>query len=201
MEQPKLYGALLNGVMKRNYEGDTTITAEFLREAVFAANGVTDITEEEVAKACETANRVMERAAYEDYDVSQMEKFLKLSKNLGLTDVQKKAFLKFWLNNRSKIHEAVCKRAAWDNTLERVAWRIDVKARTMAAASAQDSGAAQAAEDEQHEPVAIVELHINRADAPGKRDVARFELDREHLAQVLRQVTDIEKEIQATAGK
>ena len=36
MEQPKLYGALLNGVMKRNYEGDTTITAEFLRDAIFA---------------------------------------------------------------------------------------------------------------------------------------------------------------------
>lgn len=201
MEQPKLYGALLNGVMKRNYEGDTTITAEFLRDAVFAANGATDVSEEDVAHACEVASRVMERAAYEDYDVSQMEKFLKLSKNLGLSDVQKKAFAKFWLNSRAKVHEAVCRRAAWDNTLERVAWRIDVKARTMAAACAPDAGAAQAAEDELHEPVAIVELHINRADAPGRRDVARFELDKAHLAEVLQQVTDIEKEIQAVAGK
>ena len=201
MGQPKLYGALLNGVMKRNYEGDTTITPEFLHEAVFVASGQDGVSVGDVAQACDAAGRVMERAAYEDYDVSQMEKFLKLTKNLGLTDVQKKAFARFWLNNRGKIHDAVCRRALWDNTLERVAWRIDVKARTMAAATGPDARAAQAAEDEQHEPVAIVELHINRADAPGKRDVARFELDKEHLAQVLQQVTDLEKDIQETAAK
>jgi len=179
MEDPKLYGALLNGVLKREYEGDASMTPEFLAEAVFGGK----VSAEAVGKACAVAADLIARAAYEDYDAAQIAAFLKLRVK-ELTAPQREAFARFWRTHRARIHEAVRRRTTWDPALGRVAWRIDVKTRAMGTAPG----------TELSEPVAIVELH------GGVGGVARFEMGRDQLRDVLAQVRAVERDIQAAAG-
>lgn len=188
MEQAKYFGAFLNGLMKREYEGDNTITAEYLKEAIFS--DFSEVTVEKITEMYNYMKELIALAAHEDYDPSQIDTFLKLKKT-ALTQTQKEAFSKFWRSHRARIHDVVCQRATWDNTFDRVAWRIDVKTRTKESL---------AEGRELNEPVAIYELHINLAGDQGKKDVARFEMDKEQLRQVLAQVVSIEKDIQVAAA-
>lgn len=182
MDEGKLYGALLNGVMKREYDGDESMTPEFLAEAVFGGAVGADA----VARACTVASELMARAAHEDFDAAQIVAFLKL-RGKTLSDTQRDAFVRFWRTHRAHIHEAVRARATFDPPLGRVAWRIDVKTRTMRAPDAELS-----------EPVAIVELHGGNSGSGG--GVARFEMGREQLATVLAQVEALERDIQDAAS-
>eukprot|EP00727_Mastigamoeba_balamuthi_P010827 m51a1_g6367 putative comm domain-containing protein 1 (199) ;mRNA; r:119569-120427 len=181
MEDTKLFYALVSGVAKREYEGDESITPEFLKEAVFASSSE---TVQDIERACGVCREVLARAAYEDYEASQLESFLKLKKT-DLSQLQKDTIVRFWRNQRAKIHEAVKQRCTWDGTLQKMAWRMDVKTRTRS-------------QPDINEPVAIVELHINKF--PEGKDVARFEMDREQLSHVLAQVEDLEREIERVAG-
>lgn len=188
MEQAKFFGAFLNGIMKREYEGDASITPEYLKEAIFSE--FPEVTVEKIVEMYNYMKELIALAAHEDYDPSQIDTFLKLKKTT-LTQTQKEAFSKFWRSHRGQIHDVVCQRAIWDNTFDRVAWRIDVKTRTKESLA---EGV------ELNDPVAIYELHINLAGDQKKKDVARFEMDKEQLKEVLAQVTSIEKDIQAAAG-
>lgn len=188
MEQPKYFGAFLNGIMKREYEGDNTITPEYLKEAIFS--DFPEVTTEKITEMYNYMKELIALAAHEDYDPSQIDTFLKLKKTT-LTQTQKEAFSKFWRTRRAQIHDVVCQRATWDNTFDRVAWRIDVKTRTKESLA---EGV------ELNEPVAIYELHINLAGDQKKKDVARFEMDKDQLRDVLAQVVSIEKDIQVAAG-
>lgn len=188
MEQAKYFGAFLNGIMKREYEGDNTITPKYLKEAIFSE--FAEVTIEKIVEMYDYMKELIALAAHEDYDPSQIDTFLKLKKTT-LTQTQKEAFSKFWRGHRAQIHDVVCQRATWDNTFDRVAWRIDLKTRTKESLA---EGV------ELNDAVAIYELHINLAGDQKKKDVARFEMDKEQLQQVLAQVAAIEKDIQVAAA-
>ena len=69
-----------------------------------------------------------------DMDLSQAESFLnsqvKKQEN-GISESQAKAFQKIWKNHRQKIHDCLVNRCMWNDTLKDMAWRVDVKSRSM----------------------------------------------------------------------
>ena len=68
-----------------------------------------------------------------DMDLNQAETFLSSQarkRDGGITEDQAKVFLKFWKNQKTKIHETLVQQCLWDNTLKSLSWRIDVKAQT-----------------------------------------------------------------------
>lgn len=68
-----------------------------------------------------------------DMDLNQAETFLTSQarkRDGGITEDQSKVFLKFWKNQKTKIHDKLVQQCLWDNTVKNLSWRIDVKAQT-----------------------------------------------------------------------
>lgn len=66
-----------------------------------------------------------------DMDFNQLDAFLvsqtKRREN-PLTEEQTQVFRKFWKNNKNKIHDSIIAKTKWNNSLQNVLWRIDLKA-------------------------------------------------------------------------
>ncbi|KAH3745105.1 COMM domain containing 1 [Pelomyxa schiedti] len=172
------FHSLLVGVVKREYERDDTITVQILKEKLFPALEVPAV--EQLYNLCKD---ILARAAYEDYEASQLETFMKLKK-VPFSQPQKDIMLKFWKNQRAKIHDVMRKRTTWNPTLEKVSWRIDVKAKS------RSSGAADI-----NEQTAIFELML----AKQTQTVLRFEMDKPHLTTIVSQLDEIEAAIKSAA--
>ena len=118
-----------------------------------------------------------------DMDLNQLEAFLVSQtkrREHPITEDQAQVFRKFWKNNKNKIHESIITKTKWNNSLQNVLWRIDLKA--------------QAKNMEQmNESSAIMEFQINSA--ANKSEVVRFEMDEAKLTEVLSQMKEIETEI------
>jgi hypothetical protein len=88
-----------------------------------------------------------------DMDLNQLEAFLVSQtkhREHPITEDQAQVFRKFWKNSKNKIHESIITKTKWNNSLQNVLWRIDLKA--------------QAKNMEQmNESSAIMEFQINSA--------------------------------------
>ena len=78
----------------------------------------------------------------EAYLTAQMRK-----KENALSEIHASVFRKFWKTHRTQIHESIIAQTTWGDTLQKVAWRIDLKSQARHV-------------DEINTPVAIMELHI-----------------------------------------
>lgn len=87
--------------------------------------------------------------------------------------------------NIEQIHESVVKKSRWNRSNKSIAWRVDVKA-------------ASKTTSEINEPIAIFE-HITEAPSNSKTStdakVTRFEMNRTQVADMLRVLETIEKQI------
>lgn len=86
-----------------------------------------------------------------DMDFNQLDAFLvsqtKRREN-PITEDQAQVLRKFWKNNKNKIHDSIISKTKWNNTLQNVLWRIDLKS--------------QARNTEQmNESSAIMEFQVN----------------------------------------
>lgn len=96
---------------------------------------------------------LFQNMVFADMDLNQLEAFLVSQtkrREHPITEDQAQAFRKFWKNNKNKIHESIITKTKWNNSLQNVLWRIDLKA--------------QAKNMEQmNESSAIMEFQINSA--------------------------------------
>ena len=96
-----------------------------------------------------------------DMDLNQAEAFLSSQakkRDGGISEDQSKVYIKFWKNNKAKIHEKLVSKCIWDNTLKNMSWRIDVKTRS------KDT-------EQINTPVAIVELQLANKEVANVRNV------------------------------
>eukprot|EP01105_Mastigella_eilhardi_P005272 TRINITY_DN17013_c0_g1_i1.p1 TRINITY_DN17013_c0_g1~~TRINITY_DN17013_c0_g1_i1.p1 ORF type:complete len:206 (-),score=96.47 TRINITY_DN17013_c0_g1_i1:80-697(-) len=176
-QEVRAFHSLLLAVMKREYEGDTAISIATLKEKLFPALAV-----EDVQKQYNLCKELLAKAAYEDYDATQLETFLKLKK-VAFSPLQKEVMLKFWKNQKAKIHEVLRKRFVWNNTLQNISWRMDVKTKSRDIA-------------EMNEQTAIVEITLNNgAKEDTQQSAVRFELDKTQLGSMVAQIEEIEAQI------
>eukprot|EP01088_Endostelium_zonatum_P007190 TRINITY_DN19371_c0_g1_i2.p1 TRINITY_DN19371_c0_g1~~TRINITY_DN19371_c0_g1_i2.p1 ORF type:complete len:194 (-),score=41.77 TRINITY_DN19371_c0_g1_i2:29-589(-) len=184
MEDQRGFLALLNGVLKRHFENDTSISAELVHEKVFP-----QVPVEEVKNLFDLCANVLREAVRENWEPSQLETHLQQDEQT-FSATQRDVFLRFWQLHRRTLHESVVKQVTWNNSLKKFAWRIDVQTKTKNSADV-------------NEPIAIVELNIDNksqpsADGkPNKLDIVRFEMDKAQLANVLSQIQNIEKQIES----
>ena len=203
---PKLFLGLLNGLGKRIFLGDE-ITDEFLNERVFASSS---LGEEAVAALIADLSRLLRRAAHQSWSASDLE--AALAKSGGGVDAEHTAvLLAFWRKEGGKYHEALCRRSLFtNNTLDRVTWRVDVKAQASTATKSDagregGEGGAQGVggEDPQSDVAAIVEMRLRdgaAGDESAGTETVQFEIDREQLADLVAQLGAVKAAIARRTG-
>ncbi|XP_065884501.1 COMM domain-containing protein 1-like [Dysidea avara] len=166
--------AFLNGIAKRVYFKDDSISDELLRTEVLGG-----ISETEFNQKLRRFQLLLNSIATADMNYNQLDAFLKsqMQKREGaLTASEAATITKFWQSHKSKIHDTLVKDSTWDNQMKSLNWRIDVctKARHL---------------DQLNQPTAIVEMKLEQG------DLIRFELTQQKLEGLLEQVDAIEQAI------
>ena len=100
-----------------------------------------------------------------------------------LSEQQKELVVRFWRNQRGKVHDLLRQNSTFNNTLQRMAWRVDV------VSHAKQLG-------QLNTPAAIVEMQLASRGEQAV-EVLRFEMDKEKLAQVLAEIHAIESKLAA----
>eukprot|EP01112_Ceratiomyxa_fruticulosa_P018825 TRINITY_DN6077_c0_g1_i1.p1 TRINITY_DN6077_c0_g1~~TRINITY_DN6077_c0_g1_i1.p1 ORF type:complete len:191 (-),score=42.36 TRINITY_DN6077_c0_g1_i1:97-669(-) len=183
MNSAKHFGALLTTIVNALFmEGgsEASLAPATVHAEVYSD---TDLTVEVVANLINVISNILKKAAYEDLELDAFETLVQSAGQSSLTPGLQDLLVKYWRTQRSKIHEQVYKKVTWNNSLHKVAWRIDVKTKSK-------SGA------EMNEPTAIVEVSVNpkfqSASNSGSR-LVRFEMDKEQLSQTLRDINNIQQ--------
>jgi len=180
MDSAKLFGPLLQGVLRSLYEG-VEVTPETLKQEIYS--DVNDATLEAISELFELSKQIISKAAKDDLEVSQFETLVQ--KESALSTAQQELFVKFWKAQRPKIHDYVYRKVRWNNSLQKISWRIDVKTKTKAVTDV-------------NEPTAIVEMNIGKNKEQDQK-LVRFELDKEQLAQVLLQINNIQQQLTSSS--
>ncbi|CAG5118379.1 unnamed protein product [Candidula unifasciata] len=180
-DNAKRFLALLNGLAKRNYYGQTELTDDVLKEEVYP-----DISQEDFGRINSRTAGLLKSLVSADMDLTQLEAFLTAQmkrKDGALTEDQAAAVRKFWKANKTKIHDKIVSQTMWGNSLQKVSWRVDLKSQSRTV-------------EQLNAPTAIMELHIadNINKAKGS-EVVRFELDETKVAELLHTMQEIDTQI------
>uniref|UniRef100_A0A7S4NYB1 COMM domain-containing protein 1 n=1 Tax=Paramoeba aestuarina TaxID=180227 RepID=A0A7S4NYB1_9EUKA len=173
MDVPKLFHAMLTGVLRRTYEDDQDMTVEFFMENIFAGQ---EVGAEEVAKMSTLCEKVLRKAGSMDWDPAKLEAAIE---NMGFSEVQKGVFVHFWKNNKAKIHNIVLEKSNWNQHLSSVEWRLDMKTTSRK-------------ESDVNEPTAIVQLNFQKKE---EQSSVLFEMDKAQLEMVMNQINSIQHQI------
>jgi len=170
---PKYVHALLNGLVKKRFYGDKTITNDLLKEQIFS--GVT-MPEHDIHNLISNYDKLLQQAAYQNWSASHLQNHLQ--QQSGLSEECIAAILKLWAAENDKIHEKIVSECVWNSKLNSLSWRIDVKTNSRHST-------------ELSQPSAIVEARIG--DHSGeKRKVINFEMERDTVSMVLKEIESIE---------
>ncbi|KAF2071957.1 hypothetical protein CYY_006732 [Polysphondylium violaceum] len=177
MNNPKLFSNILGFLLNKEYEDDT-LTIETLHEMVFSE---TDVSLENVEAMYDKCKQVLKKAIYLDHNITSFETLVKED----FTDVQQECFIKFWKINKKKIHEIIYKKTRFNNSLDKINWRIDLKTKSKNV-------------NEMNEPVSIVELKLkNNNNKLNSNNIIKFEMDKSQLEETLQQINNIQKHLQS----
>jgi len=183
MDSQRHLGLLLTAVVKSLFE-DIQILPDILKAEIYP--DVEAATPEGVFSLFEKCRDLIRQGASEDLEVTQFEAVVQ--KEGGLSPIQQDLIVKFWRNQKQDIHSNMYKKMVWNNSLQKVAWRIDMKTKTKSAGDV-------------NEPTAIVELSIGRPKEEAEsQKLVRFEMDRDSLARVLLQINNIQQQIDTRAA-
>jgi len=181
MDSPKYFGPLLQAVLRSLFE-NAEITAETLKQEIYA--DVSNASLDDISNLFELCKGIIARGAREDLEVTHFEAFVQKEK--ALSSAQQDLFVKVWKSQKAKIHDYVYRKVRWNNSLQKISWRIDVKTKTKALT-------------EVNEPTAIVEMNIGKTNKEQDQQLVRFELDKEQLDQLLLQINNIQHQLTSSS--
>lgn len=180
-DDAKSFLALMNGLTRKRFYGQSEITDEFLKEQIYP-----DLSQEDFQALLTRCRGLLKSMVSADMDMTQLEVYLTAQakkRDSPLTEDQVAVIRKFWKSNKPKIHESIISETMWGNTLQKVSWRIDLKSQARHV-------------NEINSPTAIMELHISDSLEKDKAaDIVLFEMGEEKLASVLESMQDIEAQI------
>jgi hypothetical protein len=180
-EDPKCYLALLNGIARRNYYGNTELTDDVLKAEIFP-----DISQDDFVKIITRTNGLMKSLVSADMDMTQLEIFLTAQmkrKDGAVTEDQAAALRKFWKANKTKIHDSIVSQTMWGNSLQKISWRVDLKSQSRSV-------------EQINATTAIMELHIvENINKTKGSEVVRFELDEAKVTELLNTMQEIDSQI------
>lgn len=180
----RCFGALLNGLARRNYFGNSELTDELLKEQIYPK-----ISDEEFQQLVTKCTALTKSMVSVDMDFNQLEAFLTSQirkKDSGMNEEKSNAVRKFWKNHRTKIHETQVQQTMWDTSLKQMSWRVDIKTQSKN-------------NDHVNAPTAIIELQLsdNQETLNGneKPELLHFEMDEKKLDHFLKSLYEIRDEI------
>lgn len=181
-----MLAALINGIIRLDYYGDSTITEELLKNELYPEE-----SSDNFAALLHKIRALIKSMASSDMDQTQAETFLvsQTKKRDGaITDSQAKVLLQIWKSHRVRVHDSLVRSCVWNNRLSNINWRIDVKSRSR---NVEQLNAA----------TAVVELELENSDANSQGvEVVKFEVDEKGLGNVLQSLKDIEQQIDTHSG-
>ncbi|EFA80769.1 COMM domain-containing protein 1 [Heterostelium album PN500] len=178
--EAKQFQSLLGFLLKREYEKDESLSSlSSLQEMIFSGS---DLTEEFILSTYNKCINIIERASYSDVDLTAFESLIK---DNDFTQQQQEGLTKFWKTNKKKIHDIVNRRTRFNNSLDKMSWRLDLKTKSKDV-------------EEMNEPTAIVELDLTKnlrssTEKKQQQQKIRFEMDRNQLQDTLEQINIIQK--------
>eukprot|EP00029_Vermamoeba_vermiformis_P013987 TRINITY_DN8974_c0_g1_i1.p1 TRINITY_DN8974_c0_g1~~TRINITY_DN8974_c0_g1_i1.p1 ORF type:complete len:194 (-),score=49.60 TRINITY_DN8974_c0_g1_i1:43-624(-) len=184
MDNPKFFGAFVNGILRNTFYGDESITPEFLKTELFADH---DITVEDIAVKFKSLQELLTKAGSENYEISEVEKALQ---STDLDEMQQAVVAKLWRTQRQKIHDSLRQKSSFNDKLKKLSWRIDVETKT------KDS------KGDLNNTIAIVEMVLGKpsfaADSNtqtvSETDKAiRFEMSKDQIHETLYHINNIQK--------
>ncbi|XP_059168676.1 COMM domain-containing protein 1-like [Physella acuta] len=187
VDDPKCFLALLTGLSRRYYHGHTELTDDVLKEEIYP-----NASQDDFNRLNSRIAGLLKNMVSADMDMTQLEAFLSAQirkKEGGLSEEQAAALRKFWKANKAKIHDSIVSQTMWGNTLQKVSWRVDLKSQSRNL-------------EQINIPTAIMEIHLadnlNKSKGP---EVVRFEMNENKVNDMLKNMHEIEEEINKLAKK
>ncbi|EGG18316.1 hypothetical protein DFA_03810 [Cavenderia fasciculata] len=163
-------------IVKKEFDNDQNLDGvESLKDLLFSD---TDLTTDDIIAVYNKSLQFIDKCAYFDYDLSAFESNIK---DTDFTDIQQECFIKFW-----KIHETNFKKTRFNNTLQKMSWRIDLKTKSKDV-------------PEMNEPTSIIEFNLS-SNLKNDNKTIRFEMDRDQLHDTLEQINNIQKHLKLTTS-
>lgn len=144
---------------------------------------------------------ILREALRENWSLPEFEQRLRRNGDVAHPEV----LLRFFKSHSARMLDSVAASHVWNDTLGSLAWRVDVKTKSrkgtantshMALASL-NFGFVVSVQQDLSDPTAIVELAVKHGAMSGatKKDTAtvRFELNKAQVADVVRQLAQIER--------
>merc|ERR1711973_458038 len=166
-----------NGLAKRDYYADTGVTTPFLKEQLFP-----DLSEEDFEVTLKQYEGILNNMVYSDMDVNQLQAYLTSlinKKQNSITEEQKEAIVKFWNNNKQKLHQLMVDKCTFNNTMTSFKWRVDIDYKDNTQTS---------------EPKVIFDIGVQNHAGVALKDIM-FESNAETLDEMIKNTEKIEEAI------
>mmetsp|Transcript_29303 Transcript_29303/g.58493 ORF Transcript_29303/g.58493 Transcript_29303/m.58493 type:complete len:189 (-) Transcript_29303:21-587(-) len=169
------FQALLNGLVKKNFVTGSDISSEYLLGELYA--GLDEAEEGQFANEISLYEKILLKAAEQNWEVQRLVEFLS-ERSLPSDHIQ--IFSNIWTKESSRINKHMMTSVTWNKTMDRLSWRVDVKALSKTSAEQSD------------EPVAFFELATKKGDGAGGTQTAKFEMDRSEVQTLLNSLNEIQ---------
>jgi len=180
--------AFANGVFKRTFQNDATITPEFLHEHLFAELKQGQEAVQEVAQLMDDLAKVQRHAASQAWGVAEYQEYL--ANTVGIANEEVIAgFVRAWKADHANAHDALVSETVWNSTYKGISWRVDLLSSGKNAPQTQVSpdGGSQT---QQSEPVALVQLQSTTPN--GEPQSTLIELSTADVANIVSQLNKIQ---------
>jgi hypothetical protein len=178
----RVFQNFLLALTKRIFYSDKTYTDDVICEQLYNTlieSG--DITRADIDAEINSFEELLKRAGEGYWDVSKMEVILKRVK---LDTPHANIVLGYWSNEREKIHNSLLLANTFNNSVTSLKWRIDVEA-------------ANKKNNEVNDPTALFEIQLKKgaSDKTSPPTVAKFEMNRVQVAEMVNVFDQIQKKI------
>ena len=194
-----LFKLFLKEIMLESFVGKTVFSKEDWRRFLRSQNEEKDDEEEEEEEEEEVAElmslaqaykELMERGAYENWDIATTEQFLQ---TCDVSEAHSSCFLRFWRDNHSSILKHILTRSSLRPSFTSMSWRVDqhVMSRHQSQEVSEDEGEALSSS-------AIFEILTkapqvsNGKSSSSSQSVLRFEVNEQELTTLLDTFDQIE---------
>lgn len=182
--EPRPFQALLNGLIKKNFYSEASITVDYLIQQLYEGS---ELDSAQIVHEISVFEQILRRAAERNWDSSIVCEFLN---KRSLAEEYVSVFNAVWQKESGKIHTKLIKDVRWNNSLDRFSWRVDVRAISKTCS-------------EINEPIAFFEIattnqqkNISVSSNTSKSSVvptAKFEMSRDEVAAIQAELAAIQR--------
>eukprot|EP01031_Cornospumella_fuschlensis_P032133 gene32133-38867_t len=183
----KPFGSLLQALRKKTFpvSDDAVFSEDEIVQSIYR-KFIPDIDIEEARNEVTTFESIIKKAAQDYWSPDNLNDFLE---QRSFPTEHTTLFTEFWRRESDKIHSKILQQSTFNNILNDLSWRVDMKALTKNSA-------------ENNEALAYFELNmLERKDAGVDKRIVKFEMGREDVAKMVEQLSAIQDTFERIVAK